>query len=218
MNKIIEKVGDISHPSFNILNTYFENLSFNFTNFPPVHNFALFKKENLENAHKDVVMDIKKSVLNRFFSQDIFEHLDILIEHLKQIYDVDIIWFMTYIPKSHLAFHVDAQSNRHLIPLNNDERFFSYESPNLIDFIDYTEKMKEHIDDIDVFNKFYLDKNPNENKITNLKAGGIYTFGETMHNFFNGSDKLRVNLVFETKQGRRVIEESKNEIIRKKLI
>ena len=66
----------------------------------------------------------------------------------------------------------------------------------------YTEKMKENINNIDVFNEFFLNFSPEHNKIRILKTNEVYTFGKSMHNFFNDSDKLRVNFVFETEEGR----------------
>ena len=106
---------------------------------------------------------------------------------------------MLYQPKTNLAFHIDSIMNRHLISIFDNERFFSYECAEWnYDNVDmYTNEMNNHIDDIDTFNTFFTSFS-SKNKLKILKSNEVYVFNNSIHNFFNGSDKLRVNFVFET--------------------
>ena len=51
-------------------------------------------------------------------------------------------------------------------------------------------------DDIDSFNQYYLNLD-SSCKIESLDKNTVYTFGDSVHNFVNDSNKLRVNFVFE---------------------
>ena len=204
MIRTIEKVADISHPSLDILKNYFENLDLDFNNFPPIHNITLYKKQGIERLQKNVVQDLNKTTIASFAPTYVLTEIKNFIEYLKSIYDIDIIWLMLYTPNSHLTFHIDIESNRHLINVFDNERFFNYEcaevNPNNTEM--YTQKMKEKINNIDEYNTFFLNYNPTKNKIKVIESGSVYVFNSSIHNFFNGSDKLRVNFVFETEEGR----------------
>jgi hypothetical protein len=203
MQNEIEKVADIAHPSLDILKEYFQNLTYdwNSTITPRINNCTLYKKENSLNHQKDFVIKLSNTIFSHFFPKKICDKIYEFIDYLKSIYNIDIIWFMMYPPKTHLSFHIDTYSNRHLISIFDNERFFSYESTDTVDFDLYTNKMKENIDSIEAFNEFYLERNPEHNKIRTLNANEVYTFGNSMHNFFNNSDKLRVCFVFEIQEG-----------------
>jgi len=207
MEKEIKKVADIKHPALDILKEYFENLNHDFssTALPAVSNFALYKNENSVNHKNEYTMDLNRTIYSHIIPKNIIGAIYEFTEYLKSIYNIEIIWFMLYIPKTHLAFHIDDYSDRHLINVFENDRFFSYESSNPVNFQMYTEKMKENINNIDVFNEFFLNFSPEHNKIRTLKTNEVYTFGKSMHNFFNDSDKLRVNFVFETEEGREKI-------------
>jgi hypothetical protein len=206
MQKEIKKVADIAHPSLDTLKEYFENLNYdwNSTITPRIINCALYKKENSPNHQKEVVINLNKTIFSHYFTKNICDKIHEFVDYLKSIYNIDIIWFMVYPPKTHLSFHIDTYSNRHVISIFDNERFFSYESTDNVDFDLYTNKMKENIDSIEAFNEFYLERNPEHNKIRTLNANEVYTFGNSMHNFFNDSDKLRVCFVFEIQEGRGV--------------
>ena len=199
MRRTIERIGDISHPSLDILKNFFENFSYDLTRYIPVTNITIYKKEGVERLMKNRVADLRRSDLGRIVPQNIIDEIYNFKDYLLSIYDVDIIWLMTYMPNTYLEFHIDTDSDRHLINVFDNDRFFNYESTDpLYDHVQmYTEKLKENIDNIDEFNKFFLEFKPEYNSIKVAKSGGIYTFGHSIHNFFNGSNKLRVNFVFE---------------------
>jgi hypothetical protein len=54
---------------------------------------------------------------------------------------------------------------------------------------------KLDVDDLDNFNEYFLSLG--NSKIINLEKNSVYTFGNTIHTFVNGSDKLRCAFVFE---------------------
>jgi hypothetical protein len=199
MQKEIEKVADIVHPSLDILKEYFENLNNDWSTSPisPINNFTIYKKENSINHQKETIVNLNKTIFSQIFPKEIIDNLYEFVDYLKSIYNIEIIWFMLYQPKTHLSFHIDTYSNRHLISFFENERFFTYESTDSVDFDLYTNKMKENINSLDVFNQFYLERSPEHNKIRTLKSNEVYTFGYSMHNFFNDSDKLRACFVFE---------------------
>ena len=202
MEKEIKKVADITHPSLDILKEYFQNLNHDFssTALPEVSNFALYKNENSVNHKNELTTDLYKTIYAHIIPKNIIDTIYDFTEYLKSIYNIDVIWFMLYTPKTHLSFHIDTYSNRHLISVFENDRFFSYESSNSVHFDTYTEKMKENVNNIDVFNDFFLNYSPEHNKIRTLKTNEVYTFGYSMHNFFNDSDKLRVCFVFEIEE------------------
>jgi len=204
MNRTIDKIADISHPSLDILKIYFENLELDLNNLPPAQNITLYKKDGLDKYQNNIVENLYKNFITNYTPNYIIDEIYNFIEYLKSIYNVDIIWFMLYPPKSHLSFHIDPESNRHLINIYHNERFFNYESTELkYDNADlYTQKMKENIDGIDSFNDFFLNYLPEHNTIKIIEPNAIYTFGLSIHSFFNGSNKLRVNFVFETEDGK----------------
>ena len=57
-------------------------------------------------------------------------------------------------------------------------------------------KLKNCNDDVDSFNQNYLNLD-SSCKIESLDKNTVYTFGDSVHNFVNDSNKLRVNFVFE---------------------
>jgi hypothetical protein len=199
MEKEIKKVADIAHPSLNILKEYFENLNYDFntTANSTIYNFTLYKNENSVNHKKAFIDNLYNTNYSHIIPKNIADATYEFTEYLKSIYDIEIIWFMLYTPKTHLAFHIDTYSERHLVNVFENDRFFSYESSNSADFDLYTQKMKENVNNVDVFNEFFLNYNPEHNKIRTLKSNEIYTFGLSTHNFFNDSDKLRACFVFE---------------------
>jgi hypothetical protein len=55
---------------------------------------------------------------------------------------------------------------------------------------------KDFHENLDEFNEFFLN-DCELNSIHNLKSGSVYTIGNSLHTFINGSNKNRVALVFE---------------------
>ena len=214
MNRSIEKKEDISHPSLDILKNYFENSTFDFKNFIPVTNFTIYKKSGIERLNKNVVENLKNSLLKNYINENIIDEIYNVRDYLVSKYDINIIWFMTYMPKAHLEFHIDNHSNRHIINIYDNDRFFNYESTNHNFYYAnlYTEKMKENINNIDSFNEFFINHKPQYNSVKIIKSNGIYTFGHSIHNFFNDSDKLRVNFVFELDVEEKIHDNFSNEM------
>lgn len=109
---------------------------------------------------------------------------------------------MVYSPTSYLNFHWDHGKNRHIISLNRNDRFFNYENNHLIRHNAqskcnlYNEKLIELKDDIDSFNEFFI-KDSDLSSIHILDTKSVYVFGNSLHTFVNGSNKLRLALVFE---------------------
>ena len=205
MKRTIDKIADISHPSLDILKSYFENLEFNYNDFPELHNITLYKKKGVEKIKGNVVQDLNETTIASIVPNTIIKEIYNFVEYLKSIYNLDIIWLMLYTPNTHLSFHIDDNSNRHLINVFDHERFFNYECAenNASNCEMYTQKMKDSISNIDEFNEFFINFNPTKNSIKVIESNAIYVFNSSIHTFFNGSDKLRVNFVFETEDGRK---------------
>ncbi len=148
---------------------------------------------------EDYLNDINNTSFGFFKGGILLDPLKNTISKLKDTFNIKKLWIMSYPPKQRLDFHVDPNQNRHIVTFNNNDRFFSYEhfSNYLSDkSIFYNKKLIEYDYDIDLFNKFFVDDDTNS-KITSLEPLSIYTFGNTLHTFYNGSEKLRINLVFE---------------------
>jgi hypothetical protein len=149
----------------------------------------------------------------RFTTDDeIINNVDEIVNYLKENYDVKAIWFTLFPPNTHIQFHFDASifltkddgsiftdKNRNVLTFNTNERFFTYENTSLENKFNqsniYNTKLSE-IDNIDEFNEYFVNE-PNC-EISNLEEGSIYSFGETIHSFYNGStNKVRGAIVFD---------------------
>ena len=118
------------------------------------------------------------------------------LNYIKSIYNIKILWLMIYPPKSRFFFNIDYEQNRHLLSFNENPRFFSYECDKIGIIDEINEKLKNCNDDVDSFNQYYLNLD-SSCKIESLDKNTVYTFGDSVHNFVNDSNKLRVNFVFE---------------------
>lgn len=194
MNKI-EKVLDIDDSNFKWVQNFFENHSENKNLFGDnILNFIVYK-----NNPKLFVDKLEDTPFKKFKSDELIEKIYLCVKHLCEVFNIKQLWLMVYPPKTHLNFHVDHEKNRHVISFFNDERFFNYESysTNLHELsIIYNKKLSEPNFNIDEFNTYFLNSHKN-NKIISFDANSVYKFGNTLHTFYNGSDKLRINFVFE---------------------
>ncbi len=148
---------------------------------------------------EDYLNDIDKTSFSFFKGGVLLDPLKDVITKLKETFNIKKLWVMSYPPKERLDFHIDPNQNRHIVTFNNDDSFFSYEhfsNKQSENVIVYNDKLIEFKNDIDSFNKFFIEENSN-NKISSLEPLSVYTFGNTLHTFYNGSNKLRINLVFE---------------------
>jgi hypothetical protein len=192
---IIKKELIIDHPSFEKISDFFNSYELNEKKFPVSTNETLFVDPSVNSGNNHIVT-IEKSTLFNFKNDELNSYFHDSLNYIKSIYNIKILWLMIYPPKSRLFFHIDYEQNRHLLSFNENPRFFSYECDKIGIIDEINEKLKNCNDDIDSFNQYYLNLDPNC-KIESLDKNTVYTFGDSVHNFVNDSDKLRVNFVFE---------------------
>lgn len=149
----------------------------------------------------------------RFTTDDeIINNVNEIVNYLKENYDVKAIWFTLFPPNTHIQFHFDASvflkkedgtlftdKNRNVLTFNENERFFTYENTNLENKFYMSKTLNDKLSEfatIDEFNEYFI--NQPDNELINLDGGSIYSFGETIHSFYNGSsDKVRAAIVFD---------------------
>ena len=197
----IEKILEINQPSFLNLKNFFESFDFNSHDLPKIINNEVIFYDGISPKEKEVVVDIKNTIIGSLNNQFVIDNVVESVNYIKSIYNVKMIWLMTYPPKTWLNFHRDHGKNRHVVSFNHNDRFFSYEGYSNNMMIGDTEmiineKLKSLKENINEFNDYFL--NYDEScRISNLDSNCVYIFGNTIHNFINDSNQLRVNLVFE---------------------
>lgn len=197
---------EIEHESLDYISNFFDDFDF--------HNFnknvcEIGKTRNILIYYNPLVSirtyyyePINTSIITQFGDEKLVIELETFVNHLKTVYNLKYLWLMVYPIKSKLNFHWDNGKNRHIISLNRNDRFFNYEnnvkigtgSQNLCEI--YNKKLEEQKDDIDSFNEFFL----NESEFSTihiLDTKSVYVFGNSLHTFVNGSNKIRLALVFE---------------------
>jgi hypothetical protein len=192
---IIKKELTINHPSFEKISNFLDSFETDEKSFTTSTNDTLFVDPSYNSGNNHIIT-IEKSTLFNFNNKELNGYFEESLNYIKSIYNIKILWLMIYPPKSHLFFHIDHEQNRHLLSFNENPRFFSYECDKIEIIDEINEKLKNCNDDIDSFNQYYLNLDPNC-KIESLDKNTVYTFGDSVHNFVNDSDKLRVNFVFE---------------------
>lgn len=197
----IEKILEINQPSFLNLKNFFESFDFNSHDLPKIINNEVIFYDGVSPKQNEVVVDIKKTIIGSLNNQFVIDNLIESVNYIKSIYNVKMMWLMTYPPKTWLNFHRDHGKNRHVVSFNHNDRFFSYEgySDNMMigncEMI-INEKLKSLKENINEFNDYFLQYDESC-RISNLDSNCVYIFGNTIHNFINDSNQLRVNLVFE---------------------
>jgi hypothetical protein len=191
----IQKILEINHPSFDYVKNFFESLNFDDISFPKNIGNDFIYYDNVSPKSIEILVGVESTSLRYLQNDILIEKIKESVEYIKENFNVKLMWLMVYPPKTYIDFHVDNKKNRHLISFNKHERFFSYESNCDKEFI-YNQKYKENINNIDEFNSFFI-KDDLSNEITNLESNSVYIFNNTLHCFYNDSNKLRVNLVFE---------------------
>ena len=197
----IEKILEINYPSFFNLKNFFESFDFNSHDLPKHKNNEFIFYDGISPKGNNVLVDIENTIIGLLKNQYVIDNMIESINYIRTIYNVKMMWLMTYPPKTRLNFHRDSNKNRHLVSFNDNERFFSYEaySEDIMlgdNEMIINEKLIELKGDIDSFNQYFLQYDKSC-RVSNLESNSVYVFGNTMHNFINDSDKLRVNLVFE---------------------
>jgi hypothetical protein len=193
----IEKILEINHSSFHNLKLFFESLDFNSYDLPKNINNDFIFYDGISPKGNESILNIENTLISSLKNQFIIDNIIESVNYIKSVYDVKMMWLMTYPPKTSISFHKDNNKNRHVVSFNDNDRFFSYEAnvgenPK----IHLNTKLNELKDDIDSFNQYFLQYHKSC-KITNLESNSVYVFGNTIHNFINDSNQLRVNLVFE---------------------
>ena len=197
---------EIEHESLDYISDYFDNFDFYNSNkdvcaVGKIRNDLIYYNP-LASIRTYYYQPINTSIITQFGDKKLVSELELFVNHLKTIYDLKYLWLMVYSPHSKLNFHFDHGKNRHVISLNRNERFFNYENNVKIrhgaqDLCDlYNKKLEEQKDDIDSFNEFFLN-NSDMSTIHILDTKSVYVFGNSLHTFVNGSNKIRSALVFE---------------------
>jgi hypothetical protein len=202
----IKKIMEIEHESLDYMSNFFDDFDFynSDKDVCPVGNIRndLIYYNPLSSLRTYYYQPINTSIITQFGDKKLVSELVSFVDYLKTIYNLKYLWLMVYSPQSKLKFHWDHGKDRHIISLNHNERFFNYENnihlrhgvQNLCDL--YNEKLEEKKDDINSFNEFFL----NESEFSTihvLDTKSVYTFGNSLHTFVNGSNKIRSALVFE---------------------
>ncbi len=197
---------EIEHKSLDYISNFLDVFDYydtekNICSVGKIRNDLIYYNENAS-LRNNYYCPIEKSIIVNFKDKKLTEELNTFVDYLKTIYNIKYLWLMVYSPTSYLNFHWDHGKNRHIISLNHNERFFNYENSihlshgvqNLCDL--YNEKLEEKKDDIDSFNEFFLNES-DMSTIHILDTKSVYVFGNSLHTFVNGSNKIRSALVFE---------------------
>jgi len=176
---------------------YYNSEDFKIKDFKNNSNFIIYKNGRIDNSKYHNATNPKNLVeISHTIKDDFLK----FVSNLNEIFDIDILFYLIYVPKGEINFHVDYGSNRHILPLNDDNKFYNYEcllDQNLHEKGEIYNKMrKDFPENLDEFNEFFLN-DCELNSIHNLKSGSVYTIGDSLHTFINGSNKNRVALVFE---------------------
>ena len=194
----IKKIESVNLDSLRLLSEYLKNYTIDVNLFRNADCNKLYMREDYIHDHH-FTMSIEKCELSKLKDKKILNYVEDIIEFLKTQYDARIIWLNIFPPNTKLNFHIDDHKNRHLLSLDENERYFNYEYV-VTESISDQEIMrllnnKLDVDDLDNFNEYFLSLG--NSKIINLEKNSVYTFGNTIHTFVNGSDKLRCAFVFE---------------------
>lgn len=190
----IRIIEEINHESFE----YFSNLIKNRKDINS--RFKSMQNITIQSTTDKNALDFKKTMIKVFEDDKLIIEFSKILDYLNGKYEISDMWFMCYIPKSHLrGFHSDGNKNRHGIAFNENPKFYSYESnlhKNLnLNNDDLSKNFLENIDDIEKFNEYFLTQD--ECYIHNFKKNVLYSFGQTHHTFYNNSDEIRWNLIFD---------------------
>lgn len=199
MEDNIKCVYEVENDHFDIISDYLNNLSEKeLSELSVLNNYLIyFNDEYFTNTNEYFITFNKLPFL---FDKNIIPKFQNCVDFLNSKFKIKRMWAMVYPPKTYINFHKDYGQKRHIISFNENELFFNYESISLfvndkMDF--YTENLKIFFNEPQKFNELFLNDDVN-NKIINLEKNKIYTFGDTVHSFFNAStDKHRFNIVFE---------------------
>ena len=194
----IQKIKTVELPSVKLLSECLDNYD---------SNDGIFKSSNCDKLYMSddydgdnyATISLEHCELTKLKDEKILNYLKDSVEYIKTEYGAKVIWLNVFIPNTKLFFHTDHSKNRHLLTLNENERFFNYEC--FVIYPDTSENKINHlnqkldVNDLDNFNDYFLKMG--NTKIINLEKNSVYTFGNTVHTFINGSNKLRCAFVFD---------------------
>lgn len=205
----IKKVKSLDYECVNNITKFLDSYTWESSIFSVANNDTLYISENRK-PDGNLLRELEKTEIFKFNNPELLKNLTKTIELIKSNFNPSIIWLMTYPPNTRLDFHVDDSQNRFIVTFNQNDRFFNYEyvrkQIKLSHFVyeneSYNEKQIQlndllKVDDFNLheFNQKF--KELDNTQIINLEKNSVYSFGNSLHNFINGSDKLRMILVFE---------------------
>jgi hypothetical protein len=205
----IKKIESLNKDFINVITNHLESYTWDSVKFNVANNDTIYINENRP-IDGNLLRPFEKTEMFKFNNPILVESLNKTVEYIKESYNPSIIWLMTYPPNTRLNFHVDDSQNRHILTFNQNDRFFNYEyvrkQIKLSHFIyeneSYIDKeielnniLKNDNFNLDSFNEDFL--KIENTQIINLEKNSVYSFGNSLHNFINESDKLRMILVFE---------------------
>ncbi len=193
----MQKINELKN-SGNIIRDFFNNHNYD-SNILPKRTFETITCLGENDKNNNFIMNPENCSLSKFNNPSLIKDLHDVIQNIKELYNVHYIWAVMYPPNDGLRFHTDDYQ-RFVLTFNSDKRFFNYEvAPNLTTSITekkYNKKLEST--PIDDFNEFFLSQVGN--KIESLDELSIYSFGSSIHNFRNESNKVRFILVFDIYQ------------------
>jgi hypothetical protein len=206
----IKKIKSLDDKCFSNITDFLDSYTWDSKLFSVANNDTIYINENRKPDGINILRSLDETEMCKFGNSELLDNLVRTIEVIKRDFNPSIIWLMTYPPNTRLNFHVDDSQDRHLVTFNQNDRFFNYEyirkQIRLIHFVyeneSYSDKeqelnnvLKDNNFNVDMFNQDFI--KIGNTQIINLDKNSIYSFGNSLHNFINGSNKLRMVLVFE---------------------
>ena len=205
----VKKVKSLDNQCVSYITNFLDSYEWDSNIFPVANNEAIYINENRK-PDNNTLRNLEETEIYKFGNSKLLNNLTESIEVIKRDFNPSIIWLMTYPPNTRLNFHVDDSQDRHIVTFNEDKRFFNYEyirkQIKLSHFVyenesyldkekEFNSTLKETNFNLDTFNENFL--KIENTQIINLEKNSVYSFGNSLHNFINGSNKLRIILVFE---------------------
>lgn len=205
----IKKIKSLNQECVSKITNFLESYTWDSSIFKEANNDAIYINENRK-PDGNILRGLEKSEIFKFGNPELLINLNDVVDLIKNEFNPSIIWLMTYPPNTRLNFHVDDSQNRHIVTFNENNRFFNYEyirkQIRLSHFVyenesyndmenKFNDRLKNENFNLDTFNKDFLEIG--NTQIISLEKNSVYSFGNSLHNFINGSDKLRMILVFE---------------------
>ena len=205
----VKKVKSLDNQCVSYITNFLDSYEWDSNIFTVANNEAIYINENRK-PDINTLRNLEETEIYKFGNSELLNNLTESIEVIKGDFNPSIIWLMTYPPHTRLNFHVDDSKERHILTFNENNRFFNYEYVRKIIKINsliyvnesYHDKEREFNDllktenfNLDSFNDYF--SKLDNTQIINLEKNSVYSFGDSLHNFINGSNKLRMILVFE---------------------